>query len=116
MQKRSPIHTLLQKALVFAIIIESALIQAVFAALESPIKSRTIQEAINNIAKGVETIAWYTAPIFIVVAGIQFLLAGENETKISQAKKTLWWTLIGTAIVVGASKLTSAVFNTAQSL
>lgn len=84
--------------------------------MEPPIRSRTVAQAVDNIAKAVEQIALYLVPVFVVIAGLQFLFAGESEQKISQAKKTLWWTLIGTAIVVGASTLTSAVINTVQGL
>lgn len=117
--KLAKIRAILQKAAVFAIIIKGAWIQEVFAQGEipNPISGADSLEAvIKNVADAASTIALALAPVFIVVAGIQFLLAGESEQKISQAKKTLWWTLIGTAIVVGASILTEAVINTISGL
>lgn len=120
--KLAEIRAILQKTAVLAIIIKSAWIQAVFAATQpgaipNPIVGAdSLEKVIANVAKAASTIALVLAPVFIVVAGIQFLLAGESEQKISQAKKTLWWTLIGTAIVVGASILTNAVINTIKGL
>ena len=105
-----------------AIWTESAWIQYVFAAkagsegIANPITSGSISEVLIKIAGAVKTIALYLVPVFIVIAGLQFLFAGESEEKIRKAKQTLWWTLIGAAIVVGASTLTSAVINTAQGL
>lgn len=121
-RKLGKIRNGLQKAAVFAIMIESAWIQAVFAATQqssdipNPIGTDSLTRVITNVSKAASTIALVLAPVFIVVAGIQFLLAGESEQKISQAKKTLWWTLIGTAIVVGADVLTNAVINTITGL
>lgn len=119
--KLAEIRSILQKMLVFAIIIKSAWIQAVFAAqqqgdIPNPIGTDSLTEVISNVASAARTIALVLAPVFIVVAGLQFLFAGESEQKISQAKKTLWWTLIGTAIVVGADLLTQAVINTIKGL
>lgn len=120
--KFTKIRTILQKAAVFAIIIKSAWIQAVFAATQqgeipNPISGAdSLETVIASVADAASTIALVLAPVFIVVAGLQFLFAGESEQKISQAKKTLWWTLIGTAIVVGASILTNAVINTIEGL
>lgn len=116
--KFGKIRSVLQKAAVFAIMIESAWIQAVFAdEIPNPLRGVSSLEAvIDKAARAASTIALSLAPVFIVVAGIQFLLAGESEQKISQAKKTLWWTLIGTAIVVGADILTRAVINTIKGL
>lgn len=118
-KKLAEIRAILHKTVVFAIIIESAWIQAVFAEGEipNPISGAdSLETVIANVADAASTIALVLAPVFIVVAGLQFLFAGESEQKISQAKKTLWWTLIGTAIVVGASILTNAVINTIEGL
>lgn len=124
-RKTQKIRIILQKGLFFGImvvLIKSAWIQYVFAAtagggeIENPIQSESFEEVLLTIADAVKTIALYLVPVFIVIAGLQFLFAGESEEKIRKAKQTLWWTLIGAAIVVGATTLTSAVINTAQGL
>lgn len=116
--KLSGIRTVLQKAR-FSAILYIISFQAFFYAhtaladrIESPILGQNFGEVVQNIADQARAAALIIAPIFVVIAGLQFLFAGESEQKVSQAKKTLWWTLIGAAIVVGASLLTEAVINT----
>lgn len=117
-EKFDKIRNVLQKAR-FSAILYIISFQAFFYAhtaladrIESPILGQNFGEVVQNIADQARAAALIIAPIFVVIAGLQFLFAGESEQKISQAKKTLWWTLIGTAIVVGASLLTEAVINT----
>lgn len=116
--KLSRICNALQKAR-FSAILYIGSFQAFFYAhtvltdkIESPILGQNFGEVVQNIADQARAAALIIVPIFVVIAGLQFLFAGESEQKITQAKKTLWWTLIGAAIVVGASLLTEAVINT----
>lgn len=117
-EKFDKIRNVLQKAR-FSAILYIISFQAFFYAhtaladrIESPILGQNFGEVVQNIADQARAAALIIAPIFVVIAGLQFLFAGESEQKVSQAKKTLWWTLIGAAIVVGASLLTEAVINT----
>lgn len=118
LKKINGIHSALQKAWFSAIVYIVSFWAAFYAqkalaeTIESPILGQNFGEVVQNIADQARAAALIIAPIFIVIAGLQFLFAGESEQKISQAKKTLWWTLIGAAIVVGASLLTEAVINT----
>jgi len=50
--------------------------------------------------------------LFIVYAGFLFVTAQGNETKIEEAKKSLWWAIIGGAVLVGAKLIASVVCST----
>lgn len=41
-----------------------------------------------------------TAVVFIIVGGIQMLLAGGNEDQIGKAKKTIMWAIIGLIVAI----------------
>ena len=41
--------------------------------------------------------------IAIIWAGFTFILAQGDPNKVKEARSRLWWTLIGTAILFGAS-------------
>ena len=88
------------------------------ATFENPIASKTFEELILNISKSVLQVALVIAPVFIIIAGIRFLTAAAagNEAGITAAKKLLWWTLIGTAIVVSAYAVATAIINFASEL
>ncbi|MDO8600592.1 MAG: TrbC/VirB2 family protein [bacterium] len=119
LEKIAKIHSALLKAALFVIIGYNGLIARVSAQeVTNPLGDdvTSFADVLENIADEVTTIAPYIAVVFVIVAGLQFLFAGESEEKIRKAKQTLWWTLIGTAILVGASLLTDAVINTVRDL
>jgi hypothetical protein len=47
--------------------------------------------------------------IFIIYAGFLFLTAGDNESKVSTAKKALLWALVGAAVALGAKVISMAI-------
>ena len=47
--------------------------------------------------------------IFIVYSGFLFLTAGDNEAKITTAKKTFMWACIGAAVALGAKVMEKAI-------
>ena len=72
----------------------------------APIESFT--DFAEAVALGAARIAFPIAAIAIIVAGFLFITAGGNEEKIRRARKTFYWILIGTAVVVGAFVLAFA--------
>lgn len=57
---------------------------------------------IERIAQFFSYIAFPLVAIMIIFAGIRFLLARGNEQKITEAKETFRWAILGAAIVIGA--------------
>ena len=103
--------------LLFGVIILTA--QAVLALeIPNPIKARSFQELVTNLAKAIQIIAFVLAPVFIIVAGFKFITAATagNASGVTNARKMFLWILVGTAIVVGASALAQAVVNFAREL
>ena len=54
--------------------------------------------------------------IFIVYSGFLFVKAQGNDSQLSEAKKTLYWTIIGAAIVLGALVISQVIQTTVTSL
>jgi hypothetical protein len=54
--------------------------------------------------------------LFVIYAGYLFLTAGDNESKVSKAKFTLMWCLIGVAILLGAKVIAKAIETTILTL
>ncbi|HEY4515068.1 MAG TPA: pilin [Candidatus Paceibacterota bacterium] len=50
--------------------------------------------------------------LVIVYAGFLFVTAGGAETKVEEAKKTLFWAVIGGAILIGAKVIAKVVCDT----
>ncbi len=77
--------------------------------LKNPLNSCTFADLIKNIAKIVTQIGLPIAALAIIYAGFLFVTAGGNEEKIKTAKKTFLWSIIGTALLLGAWAIASAI-------
>lgn len=62
-----------------------------------------------KITNFVLKIAFPIAVMVIIWAGFRFVFAMGNETKITEAKKTLLWAIIGFAVIAGALALATAL-------
>lgn len=118
LSKNKGILKTLQKATPFVIMglvrFQSAL--ADDSQITNPISSSNFQELAAGIAKQLAVIAPSIGIFFIVLGGLQYVLAGDSEEKVKKAHKTLTWALVGTAVVIGAEILVYAVKNTAEKL
>ena len=88
------------------------------AEFQNPLTSQTFGELINNISQAILKAALVLAPVFLIITGFRFITAAAtgNEAGITTAKKHFYWTLIGTAIVVGASVIATAIINFVKGL
>ncbi len=87
------------------------------AAIPNPLGTITnFGELINKIASIVLAIGIPVAAVFIIYAGFLFVTARGSEEQIKTAKTTLYWAIIGTALVVGAKVIATALQTTIQSL
>ena len=100
----------------FAMIALSAGVGAV--TFDNPIKSKTLEELIVKLSEGLLKIVFVLAPVFIIISGFRFLIASStgNQAGLTMEKKLFMWTLIGTAIIVGASVIATAIVNFAKGL
>ena len=80
--------------------------------LINPLRFTSIQAFINAILNIVITIGIPISVFFIVYAGFLFVTAAGNEEKVKKARSTFLWTVVGVAILLGASLLASILKNT----
>jgi len=101
----------------FSIMIASALGAGAIEFI-NPITSGTLEALIDTLASGILKLVMVLAPVFIVITGFRFLVAAStgNQAGLATAKKLFFWTLIGTAIIVGASVIAKAIINFAKGL
>jgi len=82
----------------------------------NPIKQTDIYGLIGAVLQFVVKIGAVVVVFFIIYAGFQFVTAQGSEDKISSARKSFFWTIIGALILLGAMTLSSVVCNTANQL
>ncbi len=84
---------------------------------QNPLGSTSsFQQVVQKFADLVTKIGLPIATVFLIYAGLLFVTARGNDEQITKAKATFYWTILGTAILVGASALASAVIDFASKL
>ena len=76
----------------------------------------TFGEFMQKIAQVATQIGLPIVIIFMIYAGLLFVSARGNEEKLTQAKNTFFWAVIGALLVVGAYAIATAIQNFAQKL
>ncbi len=85
--------------------------------IENPLKNNSnIFQFIQSIIDAAIQLGAVIAVIAVIYAGFLFVTAQGEEKKITDAKRTLIYTLIGVAILLGARVLTDVVINTVKSV
>lgn len=84
--------------------------------LDNPISVGSFPDFIALLLKIAVQIGFPVAVLFIIYSGFLFVKAQGNETELTKAKKALTWTIIGTAVLLGASVLSYAIQNTINQL
>lgn len=84
--------------------------------LKNPLKVDTLQGAIAVFMDAVIKIAIPFIVVFFIWAGFKFILARGNPTELEKAKKTFWYTVIGTLLILGAWAITDAIVGTINSI
>lgn len=77
--------------------------------LKNPLKSCSFADLVQNIAEIVTEIGAFIATIALIYAGFLFVTARGDVKKLDEAKKIFFWTIIGTAILLGAWVLAEAI-------
>ena len=84
--------------------------------LRNPIGANSIQDFIASILHIVVQIGIPVAVLFIIYSGFLFVTAQGDEAKITKAKSSLWWAIIGTAVLLGAEVIADAIGGTIDNL
>ena len=84
--------------------------------LTNPISANSFQELIQQILRIVLNIGVPVATLFIIYSGFLFIKAQGNPEKLKEAKETFFWTITGTAVLLGAWVLAQAIAGTIRTL
>ena len=89
----------------------------VTANIPSPTGDTDLMSLITKILNGVlMPIAAVFVTVWIIYAGFKYVVAQGNPTKVSEAHKTLLWSLIGAGILLGAAGISKVVETTIKAL
>lgn len=86
------------------------------ASFPNPINKANINAILTALLDFVTAVGAVLAVLFTVYAGFLFVTARGNESQLEKAKQTLFWTLVGAVIVLGAFALAEVIENTANEL
>ena len=116
------IHTsirgLLPKILVFSIV-NLGFGQVAFAqsgGIDNPLKFDSFAAIIQEIARIATLVGLPVAVLFIVYSGFLYVTARGKETKVKKAHDVFLWSIVGTAIILGAYAISKAIEEFAKSL
>lgn len=79
-------------------------------------KTTSISALLENLLQIIIIIGAIVVVIYLILAGFQYVTARGDETKISAAHKSLTWTVIGGAVVLGAQVISKAIQGTVTEL
>ncbi len=102
--------TILIFTLFFGIMLISAY-SALALEIPNPLGANTITELIDNIATWLLGIGLTISTIVILWAAVVFMTSGGNATRVTTARQTLWYAIIGIVILLLAKGVTSIIQN-----
>ena len=112
-----------QKITFFAVFIFSfcipIIVRAISFRIDNPLTtSQDLLSLIANLSAAVVKIGIPFAVVALTWGGFRFVAATAqgNESKLKDARHFMWWTVIGSAVVVGEAALVYAAVNFAKSL
>ena len=97
-------------ALFFGILLISAY-NALALEIPNPLGAGTIPELIDKIATWLLGIGLTIAVIIVIWAAFLFMTSGGNQVKVTTARQTLWYAIIGITVLLLAKGVTSIIQN-----
>lgn len=82
----------------------------------NPIQYSTIEDLLIAVLNAVVLILFPIIILMLVYCGFAFISARGNPTKIAEARKVFFWTLIGGLIILGAKALALAIAATVKEI
>ena len=86
--------------IVFLLAYQTAAAQPYTLTVNPPGRFRELVSLATALAGYVRLVAIPIMVIIVAYAGVKFLLARGNTTETGEAKKILWWAVVGIAIIV----------------
>ncbi len=84
--------------------------------LKPPTNIQSIPALLTAILEFVVDVGKYVIPLAIIYAGFKFVAARGNPEEIETARRTLFWILIGGAIILGAQVLKTVIIGTVEGI
>ena len=84
--------------------------------LKPPTNIQSIPALLTAILEFVVDVGKYVVPLAIIYAGFKFVAARGNPEEIETARRTLFWILIGGAIILGAQVLKTVIIGTVEGI
>ena len=113
------IHKHFSKKGLWAILTVAALLMTSLGAMAQapefePPGSRDLEKILLGIANFIGKLGIPVVAFFLILSGFMFVSAQGNKEKLKTARTMLIWTLVGTAIVVGAGPIAKMFINLAE--
>ncbi|HEY4487035.1 MAG TPA: hypothetical protein VJB70_04900 [Candidatus Paceibacterota bacterium] len=80
--------------------------------LQNPIQYKNIPELIKAILDVIVQISVPVVALLIIYSGFLYVKAQGNEEELKTAHRALTWTLVGAAVLLGASVLSGVIAGT----
>ncbi len=84
--------------------------------IQNPLGAKSLDGFVASLLGVVVKLGSIVAALFIIYAGFMYVTAQGNEEKLQKAKMSMMWTIIGSAILLGAQVIANAVANTVREL
>ncbi len=84
--------------------------------IKNPIKADNLQDFIQSFIKGVLVIGIPILVLFIIYAGFLYVKAQGNPGELEVAHRTLLYTIIGAALLLGAFVIANAIVGTVSEI
>lgn len=82
----------------------------------NPIGTDSIQGLVSAILDVIVAIGTPIAVVFLIFSGFKFVFARGNSSKLTEARETFIWTIVGIVILLGARLLSEVVKGTVEQL
>ena len=79
--------------------------------IPNPLTSNTITGLVDQVATWLLGVGLTISTIIIIWAAIVFMTSGGSEKRVTTARQTLWYAIIGIVILLLAKGVTSLVAN-----
>lgn len=83
---------------------------------KSPIKIQSISAVMLSFFKVLIELGAVAVTLAIVYAGLLFVAAKGNPEQLNKAKTTLFWTIIGSLVLLGSQVIATIITNTVKQL
>lgn len=77
--------------------------------IPNPLEAESFEELIENLIDFIFWVAVVIVPLMIIIAGFYFLTAAGNPEKVNTAKRIIFWSIVGFAIVLLAKGIISMI-------